>query len=283
VVFIVVLVIVVINNGSPSWVRRKSTHVNITIVSNPSSELAARRRKRVLSKGGGHGNGIKVHNQRNWSANWITVRSRLIYIVSPMVTHGFCVPISLFSYSHVHTIHSHLFLFAGSHQLKILSFTIQPPTPYSPCTGTWYRIPTWHRNWFTTTLLAASALPSTSSSFVAKVAAGWTLWALRLTAAPTANQSAALLAPVIGFPRFPQLFLKSHATLFFPVLIPLSFSFDRVARVLPWGKYALLEEQSASEWETALPLILSPQTHRSRYFVAKNRSRDLRSSIALLS
>jgi len=29
----------------------------------PSSELAARRRKRVLSKGGGHGNGIKVHNQ----------------------------------------------------------------------------------------------------------------------------------------------------------------------------------------------------------------------------
>ena len=135
----------------------------------PSSELVARRRKRVLSKDGGHGNGIKVHNQRNWSANWITVRSRLIYIVSPMVTHGFCVPISLFSYSHVHTIHSHLFLFAGSHQLKILSFTIQPPTPYSPCTGTWYRIPTWHRNWFTTTLLAASALPSTSSSFVVRL------------------------------------------------------------------------------------------------------------------
>lgn len=41
--------------------------------------------------------------------------------------------------------------------------------------------------------------------------------------------------PVIGFPRFSQLFLKSHATLFFPVLAPLSF--DRVARsrVLPRG------------------------------------------------
>lgn len=41
--------------------------------------------------------------------------------------------------------------------------------------------------------------------------------------------------PVIGFPRFSQLFLKSRATLFFPVLAPLSF--DRVARsrVLPRG------------------------------------------------
>lgn len=46
-------------------------------------------------------------------------------------------------------------------------------------------------------------------------------WDLRLTAAPTANQSAALPAPVIGFPRFSQLFLKSRATLFFPVLAPL--------------------------------------------------------------
>lgn len=56
--------------------------------------------------------------------------------------------------------------------------------------------------------------------------AGWDL-----TAAPTANQSAALPAPVIGFPRFSQLFLKSCATLFFPVLAPLPFDCVPRARV----------------------------------------------------
>lgn len=56
-------------------------------------------------------------------------------------------------------------------------------------------------------------------------------WALRLTAAPTANQSA-LPAPVIGFPRFSQLFLKSRTTLFFPVLAPLSFTPRARARCL---------------------------------------------------
>lgn len=38
-------------------------------------------------------------------------------------------------------------------------------------------------------------------------------------------------APVIGFPRFSQLFLKSHATLFFSVLAPLSFFQSRRAHV----------------------------------------------------
>lgn len=67
-------------------------------------------------------------------------------------------------------------------------------------------------------------------------------WALRLTAAPTANQSAALPAPIIGFPRFSQLFLKSHTTLF-PG--PCS-SFFR-ARASPRGRQAPFEEQSAGE------------------------------------
>lgn len=261
--------------------------LNTTTVSNRCYKT----RKRILPKGGDRGNGIKVHNQRDRPANWITVRCRLICIVSS--TELDCTLVygrTQFSLSltavhtcmctRVYTIHSFvpaLFLPVSSHQLKILSFTIQSLAPYSPCTETWYGIPTWHRNWFATTLLAASAPQSTLSSFVAELS-DHRLGSPSYRCPDCQPVSGAL---VIGFPRFSQLSLKSHTTLFFSVLAPLSF--DRVARALPRGKQAPLEEQLASEWETAPPLILSPQTLRSRYFVAKDRSRDSRSSIALLS
>jgi len=133
-------------------------------------------------------------------------------------------------------------LFLLSVHTKILSFTIQPPTPCSPCMETWYGI----RDTETDSLqlywppLLLHLLPSSSSPSCRPAG-----WVLRLTAAPTANQSAALPAPVIGFPRFSQLFLKSHATLFFPVFAPLSF--NRVARARVASRKALFEEQSAGE------------------------------------
>lgn len=71
-------------------------------------------------------------------------------------------------------------------------------------------------------------------------------WVLRLTAAPTANQSAALPAPVIGFPRFSQLFLKSRATLFFPVLAPLSF--DPIVRARVASRIADSARGTIGRW-----------------------------------
>lgn len=217
--------------------------VNTTTVSNRCYKT----RKRILSKGGDCGNGIKVHNQRDQPANWITVHCRLICIVSSTepdctLVHG-CTRGSRVSFSYscaytcvrvlMYTIHSFvpaLFLFVSSHQLKILSFTIQSLAPYSPCTRTWYGIPTWHRNWFATTLLVASAPRSTLSSFVAELS-DHRLGSPSYRCPDCQPVSGAV---VIGFPRFSQLSLKSHTTLFFPVLVPLSF--DRVARAFLRGK-----------------------------------------------
>lgn len=87
---------------------------------------------------------------------------------------------------------------------------------------------------------------------------------------------------VIGFSRFSQLFLKSLATLFsrFVHLFLSTARAHRVASTTATGGLAPFVEQSVDEWEP--PLILFSQTLRSRYFVAKDRSRDLKSSIALL-
>jgi len=149
-----------------------------------------------------------------------------------MVTHGFCASISLFSYSRVYTIHLHLFLFAVVHtnsRYSPLRFSRPRLILLVRGRGTEYL-----RDTETDSLQLYWPPPLSSiyssSSFVVRLSVGLSELSLRLTAAPTANQSAALPAPVIGFPRFSQLFLKSHATLFFPVLAPLSFSSDRVAR-----------------------------------------------------
>lgn len=177
---IIVVPVVLPNSVPPSRAGRKSTRVNTTAVSN------RRYKTRILSKGSGHGNGIKVHNQRDRPANWITARCRLICIASSaepdctlvhVAAHGVYLSFSQLYlqrvYVHMYTYNTYicargLFLPVSLHQLEILSFTIQSPAPYSPSIGTWYGIPTWHRNWFATTLLAASAPPSTLSSFVAE-------------------------------------------------------------------------------------------------------------------
>lgn len=270
---------------------RKSTRVNTTAVSN------RRYKTRILPQGSDHGNDIKVHNQRDRAANWITVRCRLICIASSaepdctlvrVVAHGKCSNLPLFlvavlaAYVYTCTFARALFLTVGLHQLKILSFTIQSPAPYSPCTGTWYGIPTWHWNWFATTLLAASAPPSTLSPPSPP--------SLRLG---SPSYRCPDCQPVSGATRFrnriPKIFPNfslnrtppsfSRSLLLFLSHRPLA---SRTS-TLPRGRQAPREEQSAGEWEPAPPLILFPQTLRSRYFVAKDRSRDLRSSIALLS
>lgn len=134
--------------------------------------------KRILSEGGDHDNGIKVHNQQGRPANWITARCRLMCIASsakpdrilaysvsttslrlsllllnPCTRIYTCTYIYMCTYAFSPSVHT-------KPRYRCLRST-QPLAPYSPCTGdlgTWYGIPTWHRNWFATTLLAASAL-----------------------------------------------------------------------------------------------------------------------------
>lgn len=167
----------------------------------------------------------------------------------------------------------------GSHQLKILSFTIHPRalfSLYGDVVRNTYVTPKLIRYNFTGRLRS-----SIYSHLLRRRAVGLPvgLSVLPLPRLPTSQRRYPL--PVIGFPRFSQLFLKSHATLFFlGSCSSLSLSLLRPRRAL--ARVASRNNRPANERQPP-PLILSPQTLRSRYFVARDRSRDLRSSIALLS
>lgn len=145
----------------------------------------------------------------------------------------------------VRTIHP-LFLFVGSHQLKILPL-------YDPAARALFSLyGNVVRNTYVTPKLIRYNFTGRLRSSIyylllRRQVVGLPVGARRLTAAPTANQSAALPAPVIGFPRFSQLFLKSHATLFFPALAPLSFNHVARARCLGESRLRSRNNRPANE------------------------------------
>lgn len=71
-----------LSSSTTSHSLKRGTNPHVNINTTAVSSLRCEIDERILPEGGGHDNGIKVHNQRDQPANWITVRCRLIRIVS---------------------------------------------------------------------------------------------------------------------------------------------------------------------------------------------------------